>query len=88
MFEKDFEKDFLNSSEKFFADLGSKLIGKLSCSEYLSAINKALEREESNSDNWFPPETKAKIVKIVETQLIKNKAEFIVNKETGCNYMF
>ena len=47
-----------------------------------------LENEESNADYWLQPETKTKMLQIVEFELISNKAEEISGKDSGVKYMF
>ena len=47
-----------------------------------------LTNEEENADFWLQPETKTKMLKIVETELITKMAEVVSSKETGCVYMF
>ena len=61
---------------------------QLNCPEYLNEVNKALAHEEENADYWLQVETKPKMLKIVENELITKKAESVVEKETGCEYMF
>lgn len=51
-------------------------------------VDLALTKEEENADYWLQPETKSKLLKKVETELITLKAEAIVEKDTGCDYMF
>lgn len=58
------------------------------CPEYLREVDLALTKEEENADFWLQPETKAKILKRIENELISRKAEVIVEKDTGCDYMF
>ena len=47
-----------------------------------------LENEEANADFWLQPETKTKMLKIVENELITKMAEAVSSKENGCVYMF
>lgn len=48
-----------------------------------------LENEENNADYWLQPETKTKMLQIVEYELITNKAEEISNKDSsGVKHMF
>jgi hypothetical protein len=54
----------------------------------LREVDLALTKEEENADYWLQPETKSKLLKKVETELITLKAEAIVEKDTGCDYMF
>lgn len=60
----------------------------LNCPEYLREVDLALTKEEENADFWLQPETKAKLLKRIENELISRKAEVVVEKDTGCDYMF
>jgi len=46
-----------------------------------------LENEELNADYWLQPETKLKMLKIVEKEMITNMAEQVAAKESGVVYM-
>ena len=58
------------------------------CPEYLGEVRKMLENEESNAEYWLQPETKTKMLKIVEMELITKMAEAVSSKDSGCVYMF
>ena len=58
------------------------------CPEYLGEVKKMLENEEANADYWLQPETKTKMLKIVENELITKMAEAVSSKDSGCVYMF
>lgn len=47
-----------------------------------------LENEEANAEYWLQPETKTKMLKIVEMELITKMAEAVSSKDSGCVYMF
>lgn len=48
-----------------------------------------LKKEEQNCDMMLQYETKGKIISIIETELILNKAQAVILKEaTGCKFMF
>ena len=66
----------------------SKWNSNSNCPEYLNSVQKMLTNEEENADFWLQPETKTKMLKIVETELITKMAEVVSSKETGCVYMF
>jgi hypothetical protein len=51
-------------------------------------VREALYHEEEMAGFWLQPETKPKMLKIVENELITKKAESVVDKQTGCDYMF
>jgi hypothetical protein len=58
------------------------------CPEYLNEVRKMLENEEANAEYWLQPETKTKMLKIVEMELITKMAEMVSSKDSGCVYMF
>lgn len=58
------------------------------CPEYLTEVKKMLENEEANAEYWLQPETKTKMLKIVEMELITKMAEAVSSKDSGCVYMF
>ena len=58
------------------------------CPEYLMEVKKMLENEEANAEYWLQPETKTKMLKIVEMELITKMAEAVSSKDSGCVYMF
>lgn len=47
-----------------------------------------LNLEEDNADYWLESMSKLKIMQIVEKQLITQQAEILVDKQTGCDFMF
>ena len=47
-----------------------------------------IEYEESNADFWLQPETKPKMIQILEDELINKMAEIIASKESGVIHMF
>ena len=58
------------------------------CPEYLQKVDRVLQHEEARADYWLQSETKSKVLKKVETELISKKAEAVVSKDTGCASMF
>lgn len=60
----------------------------MNCPEYLSEVNKHLTHEEMNADYWLQPETKPKMLQKVENEVVTKPAESVVEKDTGCRYMF
>jgi hypothetical protein len=51
-------------------------------------ISEHIKKEEDNSDYFFQPETKSKILEITLKEAVENKAEQLTLKDTGCKYMF
>ena len=60
----------------------------LSCHEYIVKVSEHLQKEETNADFYLQEQTKPKIINIVLTQCVENKAEDLSNMEMGCEYMF
>lgn len=83
-----FEAEFLVSTQKESQQSALLWHSSRSCPEYLSEVKKMLENEEANADFWLQPETKTKMLKIVENELITKMAEAVSSKENGCVYMF
>ena len=87
-YEREFEAPFLTKTKEEFEKKANLWNSQLNCPEYLMEVEKALTKEETNADFWLQPETKPKMLKRVEEQLISHKAEAVVQKDTGCAYMF
>lgn len=87
-YEAEFEQYFLTHSREEFEKKANLWIGTLNCPEYLSEVDKALTKEEENAVYWLQPETTTKLFQRIESELISKKAEALVEKSTGCDYMF
>lgn len=83
-----FETAFLQKTQEESSKAASRWNSSSNCPEYLSAVKKFLANEETNADFWLQPETKQKMLKIVETELITKMADVVSSKETGCVFMF
>lgn len=53
------------------------------CPEYLGDVQAFLENEETNADYWLQPETKLKMLRIVENELITKLADSVSAKDSG-----
>ena len=87
-YDEEFEAPFLQNTKQHFDQQATVWNSNLNCPEYLQEVEKALAKEEENADFWLQPETKPKMLKIVENEMITKKAESAVEKDTGCVYMF
>lgn len=56
--------------------------------EYIETVSRHLGKEEVNADFYLQEQTKPKIINIVLTQCVENKAEDLSDMEMGCTYMF
>ena len=88
IYDDHFERDFLTSTQKEMQHDANLWNSNRNCPEYLNEVKKMLENEEQNADEWLQPETKTKMLKIVENELITKMAEAVSSKESGCVYMF
>ena len=84
----DFEKPFLEATEKYFTNLAKVRIKDLDCLAYLEATETTINGEAADADFWLQPTTKPKILEIVRKVMITDFAEAVVSKETGCEWMF
>ena len=83
-----FEAQFLVRTQKESLQAATLWNSNKSCPEYLTAVQSFLQNEEANADFWLQTETKSKMLKIVELELITKMAEAVSSKDTGCVYMF
>lgn len=88
VYDTEFETFYLARTKQEYERKATNWNSQKNCPEYLQAVDRALDHEESRADYWLQSETKVKMLKIVETELITKKAEAVVGKDTGCDYMF
>ena len=87
-YEQEFEQNLLTYSREEFEKKANLWISTLNCPEYLQEVDKALTKEEENAAYWLQPETTSKLFQRIDKELITLKAEALVEKGTGCEYMF
>ena len=83
-----FEVAFLDATLKESMQSAMLWNSTRNCPEYLKEVQKFLKNEEANADYWLQPETKMKMLKIVQNEMITKMAEPVTSKDTGCVYMF
>lgn len=88
VYDDHFEAEFLTSTQKESQQSAMLWNSNRNCPEYLGEVKKMLENEEANAEYWLQPETKTKMLKIVENELITKMAEAVSSKDSGCVYMF
>jgi hypothetical protein len=62
IYEKWFEKPFIDSSEEYYAKKSAGWFVTLNCPEYLKEAEEYLLAEEKRADENFDPQTKFKIL--------------------------
>lgn len=60
----------------------------LNCPEYLREAEKNLLKEEERANYFLQQETKSKLLNVIQEQIIEKQAQHLVDKDTGCEYMF
>lgn len=63
-------------------------MGQYNCHEYMQKVERFLGKEEDNSNSFLQPESKYRIIDIVLRESIKNHAEALTQKPSGCTMMF
>jgi cullin 3 len=81
------EEPLLRRTRDEYNSKALKWIGENTAPAYLTLCDTAFSHEENYCATLFQPETKAKLMHVVEQQLISNQRQIIVDKETGCKYM-
>jgi len=77
----------LSASKEEYNKKAQKWISSCSAPEYLGLADKAFSHEEDYCQNMLQPETKNKLMKRVENELISSHNKAIVDKPTGCKHM-
>lgn len=88
VYDECFEALFLAATQHETLQSASLWNSTRNCPEYLKEVQKFLANEENNADYWLQPETKTKMLKIAENELITKMAEAVSSKDTGCVHMF
>ena len=88
LYDQDFESHLKTATKEFYEQKSEKWCNMFSCHEYIMKVSEHIKKEEDNSDYFFQPETKSKILSITLKEAVENKAEQLTLKDTGCKYMF
>lgn len=77
----------MSASQEEYRIKSQKLINDSSAPDYLHLADKWFTHEENYCENMLQPETKPKLMKRVEQEVISKHAKTIVEKSTGCKHM-
>jgi len=77
----------LQTSRDEYDKKAAAWISECAAPEYLTYADEAFTHEEKYCATLLQPETKPKLMKRVEKELISNRNQLIVEKPTGCKYM-
>ena len=83
MYYEDFEAFFLESLRRELQQKAQMWNSTGNFSECLVNVQAFLENEETNADYWLQPETKLKMLRIVENELITKLADSVSAKDSG-----
>ena len=86
-YENEFEGMFLQHSRDEYDKKAAKWINECAAPEYLRYADEAFTHEEKYCATLLQPETKPKLMKRMEKELISNRNQLIIEKPTGCKYM-
>jgi len=83
VYDEDFEAFFLERTQRESQQKATMWNSTRNCPEYLGDVQAFLENEETNADYWLQPETKLKMLRIVENELITKLADSVSAKDSG-----
>ena len=77
----------MTASRDEYNIFSTKWIASCTAPSYLKLADQAFDHEEQYCQKILQPETRPKLLKRVEKELISNRNKEILAKETGCKYM-
>ncbi|URD85928.1 Cullin protein neddylation domain [Musa troglodytarum] len=83
LYEKDFEKPFLDDSAIFYAGESRVLIECCDCREYLKMVERRLGEEKERASHYLADRTEPKILGIVEEEMIAKHMRRLVHMDSG-----
>lgn len=88
VYEEDFERPFLEQSSEFYTAESQKFLAENSASEYIKQVEKRIRDESERAKRYLDESTEKRIIEVVETKLIKEHMQRIVEMEnSGVVYM-
>ncbi len=60
-------------------------MSRLNCPEYLREAETHILKEEERAIYFLQPETKPKLLAVIQTEVIEKHAQNLVDKDTGCD---
>uniref|UniRef100_A0A7S0WZR9 Cullin family profile domain-containing protein n=1 Tax=Chlamydomonas leiostraca TaxID=1034604 RepID=A0A7S0WZR9_9CHLO len=84
-YERDFEDHLLQDTGAFYKRKAATWIEQDSCPDYMLKAEECLKLEEERVDNYLHSSTKIKLLKEVETEVLSNHQQALLQKEhSGC----
>ncbi|XP_054282232.1 cullin-3-like [Macrosteles quadrilineatus] len=83
VYEEDFERPFLHQSAEFYRMESQKFLGENSASVYIKKVEARINEEAERAKHYLDESTEARIVEVVEEELIKKHMKTIVEMENS-----
>ncbi len=88
VYEKELEIPLIDATEKYMAEEAARWAKASRCERYLAKVKAQLEAENTRVDNYLHPDSRAKLIKECEKQLIGVHLETVLNlPDSGCRWM-
>lgn len=82
-----FEQQFLDASRAYYRELGARLINEADAAAYCQQTLSHIHKEKDRCKTMLSAETEAKIVGVLEDELIKNKLRELILTASGVKHM-
>jgi len=83
VYEEDFESEFLKQSAEFYQIESQKFLDENSTSAYIRKVETRINEEAERAKHYLDESTEARIVEVVEEELIKRHMKTIVDMENS-----
>lgn len=83
VYQKDFEKPFLEISANFYCRESQKFIESCDCGDYLRKAERRLNEEMERVSHYLDPRSESEITKVVEKEMIENHMQTLVRMENS-----
>ncbi|VDP02089.1 unnamed protein product [Soboliphyme baturini] len=83
VYEEDFENPFLQQSAEFYKAESQKFLGENSASVYIKKVEQRIHEESERAKHYLDLSTEAKIVQVLERELISRNMKVIVEMENS-----
>ena len=87
-YKQNFEDEFIRQTTDYYEIEARKWITSMSCPEYVNVASSVLKKEEEKASNFLDPETRPKLVRLLEDKVLIEYAEKVTNMDkTGVRDM-
>ncbi|CAK8533522.1 unnamed protein product [Lathyrus sativus] len=83
VYQKDFEKHFLEISSNFYCRESQKFIESCDCGDYLRKAERRLNEEMERVSHYLDPRSESEITRVVEKEMIENHMQTLVRMENS-----